>query len=313
MNVISVVMPVYNEEKNISVVYKEIKKVFDQFQSYDCEIIFVNDGSKDKSWQTILDISSEDKKVKGINFGRNFGHQIALKAGYDFATGDAVITMDSDMQHPPGLIPKILECWKNGVDVVYVRQKNRSGGFLKKITSILFYKILDFLTDISIPRNVGDFRLIDKKVLMELKKFKGHTPYLRGIFPWMGFGSSFIDVEYGERFSGTTGYSWTKMFKLAFDGIVSLSFLPLKIASIVGVFVILSGMFMFLYITLDAFINNVRYPLFKWLITIMYIFIGVLFILIWILGEYIGRIYEETKNYPLYVVSEAVNIENERE
>ena len=310
--IISIILPIYNEEENIPIIYKEIKEIFDCIKKYDYEIIFINDGSSDSSWQKILDLANQNKNVKGFCFSKNFGQQLALKAGYDFAVGDAIITMDSDLQHPTILIPRMIMRWESGVDIVYVRRINRTDEFLKKYTSRLFFKILDRISNVSIPSNVGEFRLIDKKVLNELKKIKSHSPYFRGAVPWTGFRSSFIDVEYAERTSGKTGYTWCKLFKLAIDGIVSLSSLPLKIAAVLGFFIVLSGMFMFAYIGANIFINNVKYPLFKLLVAIIYIFIGVLFMLIWVLGEYIGRIYEETKNYPLYIVSNKVNVDDKK-
>ncbi len=307
---ISIVIPVYNEENNLipmySIINEIVQKVADYF-SY--ELILVNDGSKDNSWSIIKKLAAADPAIKAINFSRNFGHQIALTAGYDIATGDAIITMDADLQDPPHLILEMIESWKKGNLIVYARRANRSDTFLKKYTALLYYKFLDYIADVKIPRNVGDFRLIDKKVLQTLKECPEKSRYLRGMVAWTGFKHDFIDFNRSNRHAGTTGYTWNKMFKLAFDGLTAFSLFPLKIAAFVGLFVMVTGSLMFSYITIDALIFGIDYPLFKWLVTIIYIFMGLQFILLWLVGEYIGRIHEQQKNRPLYLVDELVNFE----
>lgn len=306
---ISIVLPVYNEQENIPHIYQKLKEILKPLlASYDYEIIMVNDGSNDNSWNIMRKLAAADKFLKIINFTRNFGHQIALTAGYDNAHGDAIISMDSDLQHPPELISHMVQEWENGFYIVYVRNANgHKSGFLKKHLSRIHYKILDAISYINIPQHVQDFRLIDKKVLEVLRKTKEKSRYLRGIVAWTGFKATYIDTVFGDRVAGNSGYSWRKMFKLSFDGVTSFSLFPLKIASYLGFFIILTGSIMFAIITLDALIYHSHYPLFKWLVTIIYIFIGVLFILLWLLGEYIGRIYEELKNRPLYIIEERYN------
>lgn len=303
-DLISIVVPVFNEQHNLVPLYQALQKVLTE---YEYEIIFVNDGSRDNSWKVIQELAQKDSRIKAINFSRNFGHQAALTAGYDCAQGDAIISMDADMQDPPELIVQMLEKWQQGFDVVYARRINRNDGHLKQLTAWGYYKFLDAVSDVTMPRNVGDFRLIDKKVLDELKQCKERSRYLRGMVAWLGFNHTFVDFKRPDRLSGTTGYTWKKMFKLAFDGLTSFSMFPLKIAAFVGMFVIVSGSGMFVYIAYDALIRNVRYPLFKWLTTIIYIFMGVQFLLMWLLGEYIGRIYDQEKGRPLYIVKETLN------
>jgi len=308
---LSIIIPVYNEEENISLVYQGLLDVLNKdLFNFDYEIIFVNDGSKDRSWHIICELAQQDLHVKAINFSRNFGHQMALTAGYDIATGDAIASMDADMQDPPALLVCFITEWKSGADIVYARRLNRQDSFLKRITARWYYIFLDAVSDVHIPRNVGDFRLIDKRVLHELKKCPEKARYLRGMVAWMGFNQTFVDFERPDRASGMTGYTWKKMFTLAFDGVTAFSLFPLKIAAFVGIFVIITGMLMFSYITFDAFINNVRYPLFKWLVTVIYIFMGLQFLLLWLIGEYIGRIFEQQKNRPLYIVQDAINIKD---
>jgi len=296
-------------KKNISVVYEELSHIFStQLARYDYELLFVNDGSIDASWHEITTLAHKDSRVRGLCFSRNFGHQIALSAGYDHAKGDAVISMDTDMQHPPHLIVSIIEKWEQGADIVYVRSINRSDGVFKKVTAALYYQCLDAISEVKMPRHVADFRLIDKKVVQVLRQSREKYPYWRGMVAWSGFKQAFIDCEYSSRRSGKTGYTFKKMLKLAFDGMTGFSMFPLKIAAFVGVFVIGSGSLMFLYITCDALLNKIYYPLFKWLVTIIYIFMGVQFLLMWLLGEYIGRIYEQEKGRPLYIIAEKMNV-----
>jgi len=306
---ISIILPVYNEERAIASIYKAIIVVISGMPEYLYEVIFVNDGSVDNSWNEIKKLSQKDKYVKGISFGRNFGHQIALKAGYDSSSGDAVISMDSDLQHPPQLILKMIKKWEKGFEVVYVEQIKRRDGVFKRVPSLLYYRLLNYVSQITIPKNVGDFRLLDRKVVLFIKSIKTKSLYLRGLVPWSGFSSTSICAEYSDRVSGKSSYTYWKMFKLAFDGITALSLFPLKLAAIVGAFVVFTGIILLLIILIDFIFYNSWYPLFKWLATVTYIFVGVLFILLWILGEYVGKIYEETKNYPQYVVVEKTNLE----
>lgn len=310
IKLISIILPIYNEEVNIPIIYSELISILEKASTHDFEIIFVNDGSRDHSWERIKNLTDKDPRVKGITFSRNFGHQIALTAGYDRACGDAIITMDADLQDPPALVVDMIKEWENGNMIVYARRIDRKDSFLKKITANIYYKFLDLIADVKIPRNVGDFRLIDKKVLQTIKQCREKSRYFRGIVAWTGFQSAFVDFARPNRLSGITGYTWKKMFKLAFDGMTSFSMFPLKIAAYVGIFVILTGSLMFLYISIDALFNQVNYPLFKWLVTIIYIFMGVQFLLLWFLGEYIGRIHDQQKERPLYIIADELGFSN---
>ncbi len=306
---LSIIVPIYNEEENIAVLYKTVTNILQQLSSsYEYELILVNDGSKDTSWSIIADLAQTDTHVRALDFSRNFGHQMALTAGYDYASGDAIITMDADLQDPPHLLFDMINAWEKGFSIVYARRANRIDSFLKKITALLYYKFLDSISDVKIPRNVGDFRLIDRKVLVTLKECREKARYLRGMVAWTGFKHTFIDFDRPNRLAGQTGYTWKKMFKLAFDGLTGFSLFPLKLAAYAGLFVITTGSMMFTYISIDALLFNTYYPLFKWLTTIIYIFMGIQFLLLWLLGEYIGRIHEQQKNRPLYIVDETVNV-----
>lgn len=302
---ISYVIPVFNEALGLKQMCSELLKVCEQLAAqYNYEILFVNDGSSDNSWDIITKLSQENSHIVGYNFTRNFGHQAALTAGYAKATGDAVITLDADLQDPPTLIPQLLEQWEQGAQIVYALRINRTDTLLKKWTARLYYKMLDSIADVCMPRNVGDFRLLDKKVVQCIMQFPEHARYLRGMVAWTGFAHAFVNFKRPDRFAGQTGYTWKKMFKLAFDGVTGFSLFPLKIAAYIGIFVIVSGFAMFAYITCDAIFFHKHYPLFKWLVTVIYICMGVQFLLLWILGEYIGRTYDQQKGRPLYIIAD---------
>lgn len=306
---ISCIIPIYNEENNILPLNAALEETVAPLRNlYNFEFIFVNDGSKDASAARLWSLAYQDETKKIISFTRNFGHQKALMAGYDHAQGDAIICLDADMQHPPSVVAQMIAAWEGGAVVVYARKISRQEGWLKAHISQIYYRFLETITDISMPPNVSDFRLIDRAVLLELRKFNDHSPYFRGMVPWTGFPHTFVDFHCDARLHGVSSYTWRKMFKLSFDGITGFSTFPLKIAAYIGCLVALTGMSMFAYITIDACIYQIHYPLFKWLVTIIYIFLGVQFILTWFLGEYIGRIYDQQRNRPRYVIHHTKNI-----
>lgn len=314
MKKVSFVIPVFNEEESIPFLYQKLQVIMHEYAAYyTFEVILVNDGSSDASWNIIKQLFVHDERVKGIAFSRNFGHQMALTAGYDKAKGDAIIAMDADLQHPPELVRNLLQKWEEGFFVVYARRTGRKDGFFKKITAFFYYKLLSMVSDIIIPRNVGDFRLIDKRVLKEIQKCRESARYLRGMVAWTGFNHTFIDFEIPKRMHGTPSYTWKKSLQLAFDGLANFSLFPLRIAAFMGIIVVGSGSCMLAYISIDFFIYKVQYPLFKWLVTVMYIFMGVQFFLMWLLGEYIGRMYEQQKQRPLYIVKEEIGFKSKED
>lgn len=304
---LSFVIPVYNEEGCLPLLYDKLKELMDGLsERYDSEVVLVNDGSRDSSWVIIKKIAQTDNRIRGVCFTRNFGHQMALTAGYDKAQGDAVISLDADLQDPPALVKEMVAKWEEGARIVYARRSSRNDGFLKNITAFFYYKLLHAVADVPIPQHVGDFRLIDRVVLECIKECREQARYLRGMVAWTGYSHAFVDFKRPERISGTPAYTWRKSLQLAFDGLANFSLFPLRIAAFMGAVVVFSGTLMFLYISYDAFVFGTRYPLFKWLVTILYIFMGVQFFLMWLLGEYIGRIYEQQKNRPLYLVKEII-------
>ncbi|MGV7065438.1 glycosyltransferase family 2 protein [Bacillus velezensis] len=308
----SIVVPVYNEELVIQTTYQRLKEVMDQTKEH-YELIFVNDGSKDRSIEILREQSLIDPRVKIIDFSRNFGHQIAITAGMDYAEGNAIVVIDADLQDPPELILDMIEQWKEGYDVVYaVRTKRKGETFFKKQTASMFYRLLRNVTDIDIPLDTGDFRLLDRKVCDEMKKLKEKNPFVRGLVSWVGFKQTAVEYERDERLAGETKYPLKKMLKLSMDGITTFSHKPPKAASYAGM--IMSGagfLYMFIVLYMKLFTNS---TITGWssLIVIQLLFSGIVLLMLGMIGEYIGRIYDEAKDRPLYIVQKAYGIKNEK-
>lgn len=302
---ISLIIPVYNEEENIVVFYDRVICVLDRIANISFEILFVNDGSTDNSLNIIKDISCRDQRVKYIDFSRNFGHQIAVSAGLDFVKGDIVIIIDADLQDPPELIPRMIEKYNEGFQVVYAKRNQRDGeSWLKLITAKAFYKILQKITSVNIPVDVGDFRLLDRKIVEVLKEMPERHKFLRGQIAWIGFNQTFISYDREKRHGGETGYTYKKMFRLAMDGITAFSDFPLRLATIMGFFVSFIAFLIMLYALWSKFIWNNAVP--GWTsLMISFMFIGgVQLICVGLLGEYIGRMGDNIKSRPLYIIKE---------
>lgn len=307
---ISIVVPMYYEEKVADECYKRLKKVMND-NEINYEFIFVNDGSKDKTFEILNKIAEEDNNTKIISFSRNFGHQIAVTAGVDKAKGDAVVVIDADLQDPPELIPKMIDLWNEGYKVVYAKRKKRKGeSFFKLFTAGMFYRILDKMTDIDIPLDTGDFRLMDRDVVNVLKTMKENNRFVRGMVSWVGFKQTPIEYERDERFAGETKYPLKKMIKFASDGIISFSAKPLKLMGSLGVFCVSISLIIFLYALIRKLTNDVN-VVSGWasIMTAVTFLGGVQLLSISVLGEYIGRIYDESKGRPLYVIEKEVNME----
>lgn len=305
----SFIVPAYNEEKNIPALYERIYTLMKKI-SGSWELIFINDGSIDKTEKVLNELSEKDKNVKFINLSRNFGHQAALSAGLKFASGEAVISMDCDLQDPPEVIEKMITKWLEGNHIVYARRQNfRKDNFLKKAGSKIYYRIMGKFTGIDIPKNVGDFRLVDKKVLAEINQMPEHSRYLRGMVAWTGFKYAFVDYHRPDRQKGVSNYTLGKLAKLGMDGVFNFSMLPLRIGFILGLVSIISGFGLLLYQIIDVLITGAYYHLYKWLVVILFIFMGFMFMLFWIIGEYIGKIYDDVRQRPIYVISGIKNFE----
>ncbi len=304
---ISIIVPVYNEEKNIPLLYATVLKTIAQITEYEYEFIFINDGSKDNSWTIIKNLPISVASIKALNFSKNFGHQIALSAGYNHATGDAIISMDADLQHPPETIPSMIKAWQKGFDIVYVKNVTRNDSFLKKICALGYYRFLGLLSEIKIPRNVADFRLIDKKVLAIINQSEEKAPYLRGMVAWTGFKHTFIESTFAKRHSGIPGYTWSKMFKLALDGIVSFSSSPFQLLGLISLFITISGSSLLVYLIVNSLIFYKNYSALTWILTILYFSMGIQLIVISSIGEKIVMMYNQTKNRPLYIIADKIN------
>ena len=305
----SVIVPVFNEEEVLYEFYKRLTKTMEELKEK-YESIFVNDGSKDKSLEIMEKIHSEDERIKIIDFSRNFGHQIAITAGMDYASGEAVILIDADLQDPPEIIPRFVEKWKQGFDIVYGIRKEREGEpILKKVTAALFYRILKKITSIDIPADAGDFRLIDRKTIDIFKKIREKNRFIRGLSSWVGFNQIGVTYKREKRFAGYTKYPFKKMLTFAFDAIFSFTNLPLRIATIFGFFVAgLSFSYIIYLLILNVFFNTpIQGP--TSLITGVLFLGGVQLISIGIIGEYVGRISEEVKNRPLYIINKIIDKE----
>jgi polyisoprenyl-phosphate glycosyltransferase len=308
MSSLSIVIPLFNEEKNFPTLNERLTRVLKDLP-YNWTILYVNDGSSDNTLRLAEEIAHADPSVKIVSLTRNFGHQAALMAGLDNVDSDAIITMDGDLQDPPELIPELVKKWEEGFPVVYARRTNyRRDNLFKRWLSVLFYFIIRILKMTTAPKNVGDFRLIDNRVLQELGAMRERTRYLRGMISWLGFKYAFVDYKRPDRENGDAGYGFGQLTRLALDGFFSFSRLPLRIGFFMGVISIFIGLGFMAYMIADILINDVYYHLYKLLVDVIFIFLGFLFILIWILGEYIGRIYHEVKGRNLYVIHKKINI-----
>ncbi len=307
---VSLIVPAYNEDAVIEETYKRLKNVMEQ-GGYDFEILIVDDGSTDRTPEKVKKICLNDKRVKLIRFSRNFGHQVAISAGIDRAVGKVAVIIDADLQDPPEVIPRMIEKWSTGYEVVYgVRKKRKGESLFKRVTAALFYRLLRQMTPIEIPLDAGDFRLLDRKVLEELKKMPERRRFVRGMVSWVGFRQTSVEYVREKRFAGTTKYPLRKMINFAIDGILSFSTVPLRISSALGFLSAAVSFLMMMY----GLIVRIFYPsrvMTGWAsLFVAVLFIGgIQLICIGILGEYLGRVYEETKKRPLYIVAELLNFD----
>lgn len=311
---ISVVIPCYNEEEVISETFTRLLAVMKRINNkYDYELIFVNDGSQDETGTMLRDLAKHPN-VKVLNFSRNFGHQLAVTAGMDAATGEAVVLIDADLQDPPELIIEFIQKWEEGYHVVYAVRRKRDGEtWFKKVTAGLFYRFLRRMTDVDIPLDTGDFRLMSREVVEVLNSIKERHRFIRGLVAWVGFKQIGIEYDRDKRFAGETKYTFKKMLKFSMDAITSFSFVPLKLASFLGIlsaFLGVVGIIIALYLKLAT-----DYTLQGWtsLIIVMLFLGGMQLLILGVIGEYLGRVYDEIRKRPLYIVSERLGFEDEAE
>jgi dolichol-phosphate mannosyltransferase len=307
--VVSVVAPVFNEEAILPEFYRRVSAVLNQIGE-PWELVLVNDGSRDRSPEIMAELHARDPRVKVVSFARNFGHQIAITAGADYARGDAVVVMDADLQDPPEAIPELLARWREGYEVIYaVRAERKGETWFKEFTARFFYRLIYRITDINIPMDVGDFRLMDRKVVNALKQMHEHHRFMRGMSVWVGFRQTGVKYVRAERYAGVTKYPLKKMLKFALDGITSFSYLPLQLATYVGFIaagLAVLGIIATVILRLSG--SQAFYGQATTLVSVLFLG-GVQLISLGIIGEYLGRIYDEVKGRPLYIVRETLGFE----
>ncbi|MEI6083877.1 MAG: glycosyltransferase family 2 protein [Verrucomicrobiota bacterium] len=302
----SIVIPVYNEQDNLPELYARLTTVLKGLgEPY--EIIFIDDGSRDNSRELIRKIATQDAWVRGLFFSRNFGHQPAISAGIDHARGAAVVAMDADLQDPPEVIPQLIETWRKGFEVVFGVRKKRKESFLKRAAYAVFYRLLHSMANLDIPLDAGDFSLMDRKVVDMLKKMPERNRFIRGLRSWVGFKQTGIEYERDARHAGEPKYNFTRLLKLAFDGFMSFSYVPLRIAFWMGLASFALCLVYIAYALYGKFALGTNPPGWTSLMIAVMMLGGVQLVLIGIVGEYIARIYDEVKQRPFYVVGETVN------
>ncbi len=301
----SIVAPVFNEEAGLSEFYRRTAAVMNQLDGA-AELVLVFDGSRDRSPVIGHELRAHDPRIKIINFSRNFGHQVAISAGIDYAEGDAVVIIDSDLQDPPEVIPELIAKWKDGYAVVYAQREKRKGETVFKLfTASEFYRLIRWLASIDIPPDTGDFRLIDRQVVLTMRQLREHHRFMRGLSVWVGFKQTGIKYERQERYAGTTQYPVQKMVRFAADAITGFSYVPLQFATTIGFGVsILALLAIPVVAVLRLTGNDAFHGQASTLIAVLFLG-GVQLIFLGILGEYLGRVYDEVKNRPLYITTEA--------
>ena len=308
MKKVSLLIPAYNEEETLGLLYNELNKAIDDIPGYEFEILFVNDGSNDNTLNILRNLQKRDPRINYISFSRNFGKETAMAAGFDYVSGDAVVIMDADLQDPPRLIKEMILYWEEGYDDVYAKRRTREGEtWFKKFTSSSFYRLLQTMTKIPIQEDTGDFRLLDRRAIESLKKFREKQRYTKGMFSSIGFNQKEILYDRKPRAAGKTKWNYLKLFNLALEGVTSFTTFPLRISTILGILVsIFSIVYMFVILIKSMIWKDPvkGYP--SMMVTILFLG-GVQLISLGIIGEYIGRIFNETKYRPLYIIDEHNN------
>ena len=298
---ISVVIPIFNEEENIPILYQRLVKVLKDYEP-DFELIFVDDGSLDNSPYLIYELAAHDPRVIVIQLARNFGHQIAISAGLDFSRGNGVIIMDADLQDPPEVLPEFIEKWRQGHDIVYAIRTNRKESWFKRRAYTFFYRILQRIANIQIPLDAGDFCIMDRKVVEILTNMPERNRFMRGIRSWIGLDQVGLAYDRDSRYAGQSKFTLSRLIYLALDGLVSFSFLPLRAISILGFIISFISIILAISYTLQKITSGLNPPGFATTIVAIFFLAGIQLITLGVIGEYVGRIFEEVKHRPLYVV-----------
>ena len=300
MKKITILVPAYNEEESLPLLYERVSKIMNEMKNYEFELLFVNDGSKDNTLNEIKKLREQDKRVSYVDFSRNFGKEIGMIAGLDYATGDCVIIMDADLQDPPELIPQMVELWEQGYDDVYAQRKSRKGEtWLKKFTSKMYYKVLQSLTRVPIQKDTGDFRLLDRRCVNALKKMRETSRCSKSMFSWIGYNKKAILYDRDPRVAGKTKWNYMKLIDLAIDGITAFT-----TSTFLSIPTFLALLIYFIYVIVKCCRLHIAIQAFQATILLILFFAGVQIVLIGIMGEYLGRIFNESKQRPLYLVNE---------
>ncbi len=303
---ISIIVPMYNEGDNIDYFYTRMTGVMEGIrESY--EIICINDGSRDNTFERLNELHVQDNRVKVINFSRNFGKEIAMTAGLNFSTGDVVIPIDADLQDPPEIIPELLDKWNEGYDVVYATRVKREGEtWMKKFTALLFYRVIKKITSIDIPADTGDFRLMSRRVVDELNRLPERHRFMKGLFSWVGFRQVSVPYLREQRHAGKSSFNYWRLWNFALEGITSFSIFPLQLATYTGFFVSLGAIIYATYLVIVTLLAGNAVPGYPSLMVTILFFGGVQLMTLGVIGEYVGRIYNESKRRPLYFVQDAL-------
>lgn len=305
MKKISILIPCYNEEKSLPLLYPELVKLMNGNPGYEWELMFVNDGSADGTLKVLKQLRQQDQRVNYVDLSRNFGKENAMLAGFDHVTGDCMVIIDADLQHPPTLIPEMIKWWEEGYDDVYAKRKSRGKeSWLRKRLSLEFYRILQRSSRFEVLKNVGDFRLLDRCCINALKSLRESERYTKGMYSWIGFKKKEIEFEQADRVAGESSWNYRQLFSFAIDGITSFTTAPLRISTVVGFIVSMCAFLYMIYVFFKAVLFGEPVQGYPTLVILILFLGGIQLLSLGIIGEYIGRIYNETKNRPDYIVRE---------
>lgn len=303
MKKISILIPCYNEEKSLPLLYPELVKLMEGNKVYDWELMFVNDGSTDGTLAALQQLRQQDSRVNYVDLSRNFGKEAAMLAGFDYVTGDCMVIIDADLQHPPTLIPEMIKHWEAGYDDVYAKRRSRGKeSWLRRRLSLLFYKLLQSSSRFDVLQNVGDFRLLDRKCINALKRMRESERYTKGMYSWIGFNKKEVEFDQGDRLAGDSSWNFRRLFSFALDGITSFTNAPLRISTMMGFVVSVCAFLYMIYVFCKALIYGDPVQGYPTLVILVLFLGGIQLLSLGIIGEYIGRIYNETKNRPDYIV-----------
>ena len=303
MKKVSILIPCFNEEKSLPLLYPELVKLMDSMPDYQWELMFVNDGSRDNTLQELKQLRQQDERVNYVDLSRNFGKENAMLAGFDYVTGDCMVIIDADLQHPPTLIPEMIKHWEAGYDDVYAKRRSRGKeSWLRRRLSLLFYKLLQSSSRFDVLQNVGDFRLLDRKCINALKRMRESERYTKGMYSWIGFNKKEVEFDQGDRLAGDSSWNFRRLFSFALDGITSFTNAPLRISTMMGFVVSVCAFLYMIYVFCKALIYGDPVQGYPTLVILVLFLGGIQLLSLGIIGEYIGRIYNETKNRPDYIV-----------